>query len=159
MCQHRPPRGTIQSVYLVLLLAAAAILGGVVVVAMGRGGEIAAFRRDRPVELPAIRTPADIASLRLPIGLFGYQVRATADALTAIANLLADRDYEIATLRGELWRLGPGRAEWAGDQDRPADGGDRPELTAGPAPVGDDESTQAGQPGPDLASTDQTWRQ
>ena len=159
MCRHRPARGTIQGVYLVLLLAAAAILGGVVVVAMGRGGEIVAFRRDRPVELPAIRTPADIASLRLPIGLFGYQVRATADALTAMAHLLAERDYEIATLRGELWRLGPGRAEWAGDQDQPSDGGDRPELNAGAAPADGDASTQADPTGTDMASTDQTWRQ
>ena len=33
----------------VLLTAAAAILAGVVVVAMGRGGELAMFPRDRPV--------------------------------------------------------------------------------------------------------------
>lgn len=158
-CRHRPEHGTIQGVYLVLLLAAAAILGGVVVVAMGRGGELAEFRRDRPVVFPTLRTPADIAMLRLPIGPFGYQVRATADALTAIANLLAERDYEIATLRSELWRLGVGRAESADDLDQPSDRRGHPELSAGPDPADEHESTQADLAETDLASTDQTWRQ
>jgi hypothetical protein len=96
-------------VYVVLLLAAGAILVGVVAVAMGRGGEMAAFRRDLPAAFTPIRTPADVARLRLPIGPFGYQAQATADALTAIAGLLADRDYEIAALRAQIWRLETGR--------------------------------------------------
>jgi hypothetical protein len=157
--RHRAEHGTIQSVYLVLLLAAVAILGGVMVVAMGRGGEIAAFRRDRPVAFTPIRTPADIATLRFPIGLLGYQVRATADALTAMANLLAERDYEIATLRSELWRLGAGSAESAGDHDQPSDRGGRSEPSAGPASAGGEAGEQADIAGTDLASTDQTWRQ
>jgi hypothetical protein len=158
MCRHRLSHGTIQSVYVVLLLAAGAILAGVVVVAMGRGGEIAAFRRDRPVASPPIRTPADIAALRVPIGLFGYQVPATADALTAIANLLAERDYEIATLRSELWRLRAGR-EPADEHDQERERGGRPELSGGPAPVGGEAATQADLARTDLASSDQTWRQ
>jgi hypothetical protein len=158
MCEHRLPRGTIQSVYLVLLLAAGAILGGVVVVAMGRGGEIAAFRRDRPVAFTPIRTPADIATLRLPIGLFGYQVRATADALTAMANLLAERDYEIARLRSELWHLGGARAASGDDHDQPSDAGARSEPSAGPAPVGG-QAAQSDLASTDLAGNDQTWRQ
>jgi len=89
-------------VYPVLLLAAIAILCGVVVVAMGRGGEIAPFRRDVPEFIVRIRTPQDVAVLGLPIGLLGYSTPAAADALRAIASLLAERDAEIAALRGQV---------------------------------------------------------
>ncbi len=146
-----------RSVYLVLLLAAVAIIGGVVVVAMGRGGEIAAFRRDRPVPFTPIRTPADVATLRLPTGPFGYQVQATADALSAVANLLAERDYEIATLRSELWRLGAGHREPAGDHEQSPDLATRSGLDV---PAGA-ELAAAGEAdtGADMAATEQTWRQ
>jgi hypothetical protein len=99
-------RDTIAGVYLVILLAAAAILGGVVVVAMGRGGEMALFDRDRPVKILRLETPGEVATLPLPFGLIGYQARATGEALVAAANLLARRDAEIAALRREIWRLG-----------------------------------------------------
>ena len=89
-------------VYVVLLVAAVAILAGVVVVAMGRGGEIAAFRRDLPEYRFRLRTPSDVATLQLPIALLGYQELATGDALRAAAQMLADRDAEIAMLRAEL---------------------------------------------------------
>jgi hypothetical protein len=89
-------------VYPVLLLAAVGILSGVVVVAMGRGGEIVPFRRDVPEFMVRIRTPQDVAMLRLPIGLLGYSAPASADALRAIASLLAERDAEIAVLRGQV---------------------------------------------------------
>jgi hypothetical protein len=95
-------------VYLVVLLAAGAILGGVVVVAMGRGGEMALFDRDLPVKITRLQTPGEVASLQLPFGLIGYQAGATGEALVAVANLLARRDAEIAALRGELGRLGGG---------------------------------------------------
>jgi len=100
-----------------LLLAAAVILGGVVAVAMGRGGELAAFRRDVPAARFRARTPADVAMLRLPLGLFGYQQQATADALRAVARLVAERDAEITRLRDELWRLGLKHGEAAPAQE------------------------------------------
>jgi hypothetical protein len=93
-------------VYLVLLVAALAILGGVVVVAMGRGGEMAIFRRDVPLPLLRFRSPADVATVQLPVSAFGYQVQATGDALAAAASLVAARDAEIVLLRRELLRLG-----------------------------------------------------
>ena len=90
------------AVYLVLLLAAIAILGGVVVVAMGEGGELALGRRDLP-PLPArLATAADVAGLLLPVSLFGYQEQATADALRLLAIRLEERDAEIARLRAEV---------------------------------------------------------
>jgi hypothetical protein len=84
-----------RDVYLVLLTAAIAILAGVVVVAMGRGGEIDA---------------SDLALLQLPIGLFGYQEQATHEALDAAARLLAEQDAEIGRLRKEVERLSAGVA-------------------------------------------------
>lgn len=114
--------------YPVLLLAAIAILGGVVAVAMGRCGEMAMFRRDLPVVLHRPRTPAEVAMQRLPLGPVGYQVQATEEALFAAANLLAERDHEIAALRGEVWRLGGGDQE--GGLGRPAEGADGAEDSA-----------------------------
>ncbi len=92
-------------VYFVLLAAAIAILVGVVVVAMGRGGEIVRFHRDLPLVPLRIRTAADVATLRLPLGLFGYDEPATDAALEVAARLLAEQDAEITRLRAELWRL------------------------------------------------------
>jgi hypothetical protein len=83
----------------VLLIAAAGIVGSVLAVATGRGGEMAMF----PRELPAVvlRTPADVAAVQLPHAVFGYQPEATAAVLNYVARLLAERDAEIATLRGD----------------------------------------------------------
>lgn len=136
--RHRRWRGTIQGVYFVLLAAAVAILTGVVAVAMGWGGELAASRRDRPEVPVRARTAADVAMLRLPLGPFGYQQEATDAALHAIAGLVARRDAEISDLRDEVRRL---RAQLAGaarpgsraaqDTDGPADAAE----AGGPDPV------------------------
>ena len=91
-----------------LLAAAIAILAGVVVVAMGRGGEMARFDRDLPTKPPRIRAASDLPRLRLPIGLFGYQEQATREALEAAARLLAEQDAEIGRLRDAVTRLGAG---------------------------------------------------
>ncbi len=70
-------------VYFVLLAAAIAILAR-----RGRRSRWAGAARSRessrdlPVLSPRIRTAADIARLRLPVGLFGYQEQATDEALT-----------------------------------------------------------------------------
>ena len=85
----------------VIVLAAAVILGGVVVVAMGRGGELS---RERP-ELPArsdFRTWSDVASYRPPPALLGYHAGATEHALSLIARTIAERDAEIDWLRNRL---------------------------------------------------------
>jgi hypothetical protein len=90
---------------LVLLLAAAAILGGVIVVAMGRGGELARFAGDvRPLDAE-IMTAADVALLRPPAALWGYDMRATDAALNVVARTVTERDVEIATLRRQIAEL------------------------------------------------------
>ncbi|HUC55860.1 MAG TPA: hypothetical protein VMA95_00555 [Streptosporangiaceae bacterium] len=148
----------------VIVLAAAVILGGIVVVAMGRGGELS---REQP-ELPArsdFRTWSDVASYRPPPALLGYQVAATEHALSLIARTIAERDAEIDWLRnrlaavirpesglveqgGELATLSasagtdadpgggaPGyEAELAGDNEQGGNGRARPSLSLGPRP-------------------------
>jgi hypothetical protein len=100
-------------VSVLIVLAAAVILGGVVVVAMGRGGELS---RERP-ELPDrsdFRTWSDIASYRPPPALLGYDVAATQLALSLIARAIAERDAEIDWLRNrlaEMIRPEPGLVE------------------------------------------------
>jgi hypothetical protein len=96
----------------VIVIAAIVILAGVVVVAMGRGGELA---RDRPAEPAAndFRTWHDVAAFRPPSALLGYDAAATEHALSAIARTIADRDAEIDLLRGRLAEAGqPESPEW-----------------------------------------------
>jgi hypothetical protein len=128
--RERSGRGTIQGVYWVLLLAAGAILGGVVVVAMGRGGEMAVFSRDLPASATNPRSPMEVATQRLPRGPIGYQPQATEEALLTAASLLAERDQEIAALRTEVWRLG---GDPSVRHDRPATEFD--DRLAPPTPV------------------------
>jgi hypothetical protein len=112
----------------VLLVAAAAILGGVVVAALGRAGEMATFAGDTaPIELDEV-SATDVALLRPPMSLWGYNAQATEDALRVIARSVTARDVEIATLRREL-------ADLQSRQDgvRTTGRGDRPVNAAGPA--------------------------
>ncbi len=111
-----------------LLVAAAAILAGVVLAALGRAGEMATFAGDTaPIELDEV-SATDVALLRPPMSLWGYNAQATEDALRVIARSVTARDVEIATLRREL-------ADLQGRQDgaRAAGIGDRPTAPAGPA--------------------------
>jgi len=115
-------------VSILLLVAAAAILGGVVVAALGRAGEMATFAGDTaPIELDQV-SATDVALLRPPMSLWGYNAQATEDALRVIARSVTARDVEIATLRREL-------ADLQSRQDgvRTAGPGGRPVTAAGPA--------------------------
>ena len=125
----------------ILLLAAAAILGCVVLAALGRAGEMAAFPSDSaPLRLDEV-TAADVALLRPPLALWGYNVPATEEALAVIARAVTARDTEIATLRKELAdlraRQWPDRAEPSGTWERREDAGmtwPHDEVPAWPAP-------------------------
>ena len=86
----------------VLLVAALVILGGVVLAALGRVGEMATFASDTPpMDLDEV-SATDVALLRPPMSLWGYNAQATEDALRVIARSVTARDVEIATLRREL---------------------------------------------------------
>jgi hypothetical protein len=93
-------RGTIRTVPILLLLAAAVILAGVVSVAMGHGGEMAEFAMDYLP--PDLVTAADVVLLRPPSALWGYNVQVTDEALNRVAQVITERDVEIAVLRQQL---------------------------------------------------------
>jgi hypothetical protein len=131
----------------VIVLAAAVILGGVVVVAMGRGGELS---RERP-DLPArsdFRTWSDVARYRPPPALLGYHAGATEHALSLIARTIAERDAEIDWLRNrlaEVIQTEPARAEPGGAEQGSSDQGSA-ELasTSAGTDTDDDLGLQAG---------------
>jgi hypothetical protein len=86
----------------VLLIAAAAILVAVVVVASGRGGEMASPRPDyAPPDLGSV-TAADVALLRPPSAVWGYNMRVTDEALERIAQAMQERDIQIAALQRQV---------------------------------------------------------
>jgi hypothetical protein len=110
----------------VLLLAAAVITGGMIVVAVGRGGEMAEFSADvRPLDTD-IATAADVALLRPPVALWGYDKRSTDEALNLVARTVTERDVEIATLRRQIADMQSAQgasSAWQPDRDaiwRPA---------------------------------------
>jgi len=131
-------------VYFVLLAAAVAILAGVVAVAMGWGGELAISRRDLPVIPPRLRTASDVARLRLPLGLFGYQAESADEVLQVLAGRLAERDAEIARLREEV--------QWLGTQRNGSAGGAVPPALAGPAVAVQPEAESPGTESPGTES-------
>lgn len=101
----------------VLLLAALAILAGVVVVAVGRGGELTVFRADASPYGHEFATAADMAAFRPPPAFFGYNAQATDEALRRIARAVADRDTELALLRDQLAALARGADAGADQRD------------------------------------------
>ena len=104
----------------VLVLAALVILAGVVVVAMGKGGELALPRPDSAAFGRELVTPADMATFRPPAAFLGYSAQVTDDALRRIARAVAERDSELAMLRREVAVLRArefGAAEAAGRED------------------------------------------
>lgn len=95
--------GTMHTVSVLLLLAGAVILAGVVAVAMGHGGEMAEFPSDYiPPTLGDLLTATDVAMLRPPAALWGYNTQVTDEALSRIAQIVTERDVEIAVLRQQL---------------------------------------------------------
>jgi hypothetical protein len=86
----------------VMVLAALAILAGVVVVAMGRGGELESSLADSATYGRELVTAGDVARFRPPAAFLGYSAQATDEALRRIARGVADRDAELAMLRREV---------------------------------------------------------
>jgi hypothetical protein len=97
-------------VLVILLIVAAAIIVGVAAVAIGAGGELARFGPDTPPVEADIETAADVALLRPPAALWGYDKRSTDQALNAVARSVTDRDVEIASLRQQIAEMRSGGA-------------------------------------------------
>src|SRR5580692_4881387 len=88
-----------------LWVAIAVILIAVFYTATGRGGELAYEHADHaPLNLGAV-SGADVALLRPPTALWGYNMQVTDSALDTIAQALRDRDVAIAHLQQQLTDL------------------------------------------------------
>jgi hypothetical protein len=120
-----------------LILVAVAILVGVVGVAIGRGGEMVEFAGDYPpLETDDLLTAADVALLRPPSALWGYNAAVTDQAFGRIAQVVTERDVEIAALRGQLAEIrGVPGADSADASDSPAPPAPAPPAPAPPAPA------------------------
>src|SRR5208282_6525887 len=102
-----------------MILVAVVILVGVFFAATGRGGELAYEQADHaPLDLGPV-SATDVALLRPPTALWGYNMQVTDEALDQIAQAVRDRDVTIAFLQQRLADLAgqaaPGRlADLAG---------------------------------------------
>ncbi|MGH3245394.1 MAG: hypothetical protein ACRDOI_04160 [Trebonia sp.] len=82
----------------VIVLAVIVVLAVVVFLAMGRGGELSAERMDyAPLDLGPV-SATDIALLRPPTGVWGYNMDATDEAMDQIAESIRERDVRIVAL-------------------------------------------------------------
>jgi hypothetical protein len=85
-----------------MILVAVVILVGVFFAATGRGGELAYEHPDyAPLDLGPVGA-TDVALLRPPTALWGYNVQVTDEALERIAQAIRDRDVTIAFLQQRL---------------------------------------------------------
>ncbi|MBG0833452.1 hypothetical protein HS041_37765 [Planomonospora sp. ID67723] len=92
----------------VLSLAALAILAGVVLVAMGKGGELTEFAPDvPPLALPDAGHlgAVDFVALQLPVSLVGYHTQSVDETLQRAASALSERDTRIAVLEQRVSEL------------------------------------------------------
>jgi hypothetical protein len=81
-----------------MVIAVLAVLAVVVYVAMGRGGGLSAERNDYvPLDLGPV-SATDVALLRPPMGLWGYNMQATDEALVKVAESIRERDVRIVAL-------------------------------------------------------------
>jgi len=82
----------------VIVIAVLVVLAAVVFLAMGRGGELSTERNDYvPLDLGPV-TATDVALLRPPTGLWGYNMQATEEAMEQIAESIRERDVRIVAL-------------------------------------------------------------
>jgi hypothetical protein len=82
------------------------VVAGAVLVARGRGGELPVERNDYlELELGPV-SATDIALLRPPMALWGYNMQATDEALDRIAASIRERDVRIVALEQLVTDLG-----------------------------------------------------
>jgi hypothetical protein len=96
------------NVLVVLAIAALAILGCVVLVSLGRGGELTEFPPDvPPLDLPepGQLTAVDFMALQLPVNLVGYHTQSVDETLRRAATAISARDTRIAVLEQRVSEL------------------------------------------------------
>ncbi|SEU28810.1 hypothetical protein SAMN05421811_109278 [Nonomuraea wenchangensis] len=96
------------NVLVILAIAAIAILACVVVVSLGRGGELTEFPPDVPplgLPEPGQLTAVDFMALQLPVNLVGYHTASVDEALRRAATALSERDTRIAVLEQRVSEL------------------------------------------------------
>ena len=80
------------------MIAAIVVVVAVVYLAMGRGGGMSAERNDYlSLDLGPV-SATDVALLRPPTGVWGYNMQATDEALELIAESIRERDVRIVAL-------------------------------------------------------------
>jgi hypothetical protein len=147
-----------------MILVAVAILVGVFLVATGRGGELAYEHADHaPLDLGPV-SATDVALLRPPTALWGYNMQVTDEALEKIAQSIRDRDVTIAFLQQRLADQIT-RAVDSGAPTSPEPASPEltsPDLLASPEPptvtepsAPDDHS--GAEPGDDAFAEEQSW--
>ena len=122
-----------------MILVAVVILVGVFFAATGRGGELARERGDyAPLDLGPV-SATDVALLRPPTAMWGYDMQATDEALERIAQAVRDRDVTIAFLQQRLADLSAEDAPIL----PPAEPSGRAQPGDPPGPAHPDDSTLA----------------
>jgi hypothetical protein len=97
-------------VLVVIVIAAVAVVAVVVFMAMGRGGGLSAERNDYlSLDLGPV-TATDVALMRPPTGLWGYNMQATDEAMEQIAESIRERDVRIVALEQLVTDLSRSRA-------------------------------------------------
>ena len=92
----------------ILAIAAIAILVCVVLVSLGKGGELTEFPPDVPsLDLPeaAQLTAADVMAIHLPVNLVGYHTQSVDETLRRAAGAISARDTRIAVLEQRVSEL------------------------------------------------------
>ncbi|MEV0387671.1 hypothetical protein [Nonomuraea sp. NPDC050643] len=92
----------------ILAIAAIAILACVVLVSLGRGGELTEFPPDvPPLDLPEAGqlTAVDFMALHLPVNLVGYHTQSVDETLRRAATAISARDTRIAVLEQRVSEL------------------------------------------------------
>ncbi|WP_157249521.1 hypothetical protein [Nonomuraea typhae] len=98
----------------VLAIAALAILACVVLVSLGKGGELTEFPPDvPPLDLPepGQLTAVDFMALQLPVNLVGYHTQSVDETLRRAASAISERDTRIAVLEQRVSELLAGRLQ------------------------------------------------
>jgi hypothetical protein len=100
-------------VLVLILIAAIVIIAFVVFLAIGRGGGMSAERGDYlSLDLGPV-SATDVALLRPPTGVWGYNMQATDEAMELIADSIRERDVRIVALEQLVTDLGRDHAPMA----------------------------------------------